>query len=111
MKLRAPTRTDVIMGCVFLLLNVVDIVTTLDGLHRFNQMGAYEANPVMAWALSHGDAFFVVFKLSICLLISLVTSIFVLPRRAFWFVLFGSIAVGLAILNNVGHYLYALYSV
>ncbi len=107
MKLRNPTILDIVLGIVFLTLNIADAWITLKALHKFPGI-VYEANPIMALAIEQGEGFFWFVKVGISVLISIITSVTVIPKRAAAFLVIGSIIVGLAVLSNIVHYLYAI---
>lgn len=109
-KLRRPQRLDIIVGLLFLVLNIGDAAITLSALHRWPGV-AYEVNPLMRYCIEQGDLFFWSVKVGIGLGISVLTSILVMPRRAFWFLMAGSAAVGIALISNIVHYLYALSTI
>lgn len=110
MKLRAPTRLDVVVGIVFLVLNIIDAWLTLHAMHRFPGH-MHEVNPLMKAAMAHSDGLFWAVKIFIPVLISTVTSVIVVPRRAAAFILGGSALLALVLISNIVQYIYALCTI
>lgn len=107
MKLRRPNRWDAIVGAIFLALNVADAWITLKALHTFPGLFE-EGNPIMRYLISQSESLFWGVKVGVSLLISGVTSVLVMPRRATVFVLACSAILGVVVISNIVHYLYAL---
>jgi len=105
-KIREIPRRDVVLLVLFMVLNVADAWITLHAKH--NVPGMYEVNPLMRWALGHGDTFFIAFKMVLAAICSVV-AIF-LDFGAKWnrVLLIGSAMLALVVIWNV--VLYALHT-
>ena len=98
-------RLDWILFAVFILLNAIDAAETIvASRHPF----FYELNPIMRWALSHGNVFFAMFKMGISLTISYTILRLDIPHRYSRLLLFASALIGLVVIWNI--VIYALFA-
>lgn len=101
-RLSEIPRRDWIIAVIFLILNAADAWITLHAKHH--APGMYEVNPLMRWALGHGDLFFIVFKMTLATFLTYFSLAVTFTKRINTVLLIGSILIGLVVVWNILDY-------